>query len=460
MNQINHFIQNVLIIAVMAMILSGCKKFVEIDEPIDRITTSSVFSNDQSATSAVLGVYSQMMITLPYIFSGGTTIYAGLSADELDYTGTSADILGIRNNSITANNSIISTDHWQRAYTHIYQVNACMEGLDASNGVSAAVKQQLRGELKFLRAYMYYYLVNLFGDVPLQTSAEYQVNAVMSRSTVDDVYKQIVADLSDAKQLLGASYPSAGKARPNKYAAAALLARVYMHQQRWAEAEQEATGIIASGVYSIVSNLDNVFLANSIEAIWQLAPVFNGFNTTEGARFIPSGTAVKPTYILTTGLLNAFEMNDQRKTAWTKFNTISAQQFYYPTKYKVRMNATVTEYYMMLRLAELYLLRAEARAEQDKITEARGDLNIIRGRAGLVASTVNTKTALLDAIEKERRIELFAEWGHRWIDLKRRGRINMVMQGVKPNWQPHAALYPIPASQLVLNPLLVQNPGY
>lgn len=458
MNQYNHAIQCIMIIALMAM-MSGCKKFLDIGEPIDKITTTNVFGNDQSATSAVLGVYSQMMITLPYMFSGGTTIYAGLSADELKYTGTSANIVEINDNAIQPANSIIGTDHWQRAYTHIYHVNACLEGLAASENVSTEVKKQLTGELRFLRAYVYYYLVNLFGDVPLQLSSAYGVNAVMARTPSKAVYAQMIADLEFAKQNLSSSYPSAAKGRVNKPAASALLARIYLHEERWVDAENESSAVIGGG-YTLVANLNNVFLANSSEAIWQLVPVSNGFNTTEGARFIPSSTTTKPNYVLTNELLNAFEAGDQRKAAWTKQQTVAAVPYYYPFKYKVRMNATVTEHYMMLRLAEQYLIRAEARAQQDKIAEGRSDLNIIRSRAGLGANTAATKAALLTAIEKERRVELFAEWGHRWIDLKRMGKIDAVLQPVKAGWQSYKALYPIPDGQLSLNRGLRQNEGY
>jgi starch-binding outer membrane protein, SusD/RagB family len=460
MKVIIHFIQSMVIVLFFTMMVSGCKKFVEIDEPIDKITTTNVFSNDQSATSAVLGVYSQMMTTLPYIVSGGTTINAGMSADELTFTGTTADALSINSNTIVPTNGVMSLDLWQRAYFHVYHVNACLEGLNESTEVSIAAKKQLTGELKFLRAYIFYYLVNFFGDVPMPLTTVYGENALMPRTAEMDIYEQIVKDLAEAKQLLPVVYPSAGKGRVNRWAASALLARVYLHQRKWMEAEMESNAVISSGSYTMVSNLNNVFIANSTEAIWQLVPVVAGFNTTEAARLIPASATTKPTYVLATGLLNAFEAGDQRKSAWTAFNTISSVQYYYPNKYKVRMNTTVTEYYMMLRLAEQYLIRAEARAQQDKLTEAKADIGVIRARAGLANTTAVTKAALLNAIEQERRIELFAEWGHRWFDLKRTERTDAVMSVVKTGWQSYMSLYPIPQGQMNLNPLLRQNAGY
>lgn len=115
---------------------------------------------------------------------------------------------------------------------------------------------------------------------------------------------------------------------------------------------------------------------------------------------------------------------------------------------------------MVIRLAELYLIRAEARAKQNNITGSQEDLNRIRNRSGLANITANTLSLLLSAIEQERRIELMMEWGHRWLDLKRTGRVNGIISSLKSSWQPTDALYPIPKYELETNPFLVQNPGY
>ncbi len=448
-----------ILIAVAVITITGCKKLIDIPPPIDRITTETVFSNDQSAIAAIMGIYAQMNITTATIASGGTTIYAGLSADELDYTGTVADQLSINTNAVQPNNSLLGGDIWQRAYTHIYHINACIEGLKNSSSLTPALQQQLTAEAKFLRAFIYYYLVNFYGEVPLVKGTAYQENMLLPRAPVTNVYELIVEDLQQAKSVLPVGYTGTGKVRATKWAAGAMLARVYLHLQQWQLAEQETSVVISQSTFTLPV-LNNVFLSGSSEAIWQLQPVVNNFNTTEGNKFIPSSATAKPAYVLTQSLLNAFETGDQRKTAWTKFNTVSAQQWYYPFKYKVRTGSTVTEYYVMLRLAEQYLLRAEARAEQNKLDEAKADINILRARASLPVTTANTKDAILTAIEREKRVELFAEWGHRWFDLKRRGRAGMLLQGLKPGWQHHDTLYPIPQSQLERNPALTQNPGY
>ena len=115
----------------------------------------------------------------------------------------------------------------------------------------------------------------------------------------------------------------------------------------------------------------------------------------------------------------------------------------------------------MLRLAEQYLIRAEARARQGNIPGAQQDLNSIRNRAGLPNTTTSGPTEILEAIMEERQRELFTEGGHRWLDLKRTGRTTEVLAPLKPLWDPTDVLWPIPEDEIFNNSnLLPQNPGY
>jgi hypothetical protein len=348
---------------------------------------------------------------------------------------------------------------WKAPYSYIYQCNICIEGLQKSTGVSAGVKNRLTGEVQFVRALCYFYLVNLYGDVPLVLSSNAEVNAVLSRSSISDVYVQIVADLQAAGSLLS---NDGANTTPSSFAAKALLARVYLYKHDWSLAETTAAAVIASSKYSLQSDLNNVFKSNSTETIFQWAPVVAAINAPEGNIFIPSSAAVRPTYKMCTVLLDAFEPNDLRKTAWLKSVTLGGQTFYYPYKYKVYTSSRPTEYNIVLRLAEQYLIRAEARAQQSNIPGAVADINVIRTRAGLPAvSSAIGKDESLAAIEQERRIELFTEWGHRWFDLKRTNRADAVLSVVKgTNWQATDYLYPIPQSELQTDANLVQNPGY
>ena len=452
------------LIILVSIAISSCKRFVEIEPPINRITTETAFQSDQSAISAISGLYSNMMKSNLFLTNGGVSVYTGLSSDELFNTTSNNDNNALRNNNIQTTNGIILTQIWSFGYNLIYQTNAILEGLSSSNSLTPSLKQQLEGEAKFIRGLCHFYLTNLFGDIPLITSTDYEINAVMPRITQSQLYQQIVLDLKDAKNFLSTVYPSSGKVRPNKWTASALLARVYLYLKDWNNAEAEATTVINSGLYSLDPNLNNVFLANSKEAIFQLRPVNTSNAPGDANAFIPSSTSanVKPAFALTQFVTNAFDIGDLRTSSWIKSKVVSGQTYNYPFKYKIYSSTNApTEFNMVLRLAEQFIIRAEARAQQNNIMDAQLDLNIVRTRAGLPNTIANDKNSLLSAIEHERQVELFAEWGHRWFDLKRTGRADAILGIEKaPNWQFTDALYPIPFSELQFNPTLTQNPGY
>jgi hypothetical protein len=451
---------------IMAIMLlfpqSACKKLVGVPAPVNQVISDEVFKNDAPATAAITGIYSEMMATSNQFAAGATTFYTGLSSDELYYYSSSFRDEFLSNNITQSNHAIISQIFWDRPYKYIYIANLAVEKLNTATDVSEPVKKRLLGEARFIRAFCYFHLVNLFGDVPLITSSDYSANATMPRTVSGQVWQQVIDDLTEAEILLPAAYATTERTRPNKWTAAALLARAFLYNGKFAEAEQKATAVISAGVYSLVSSLNNVFLKNCPEAIWQLPPSNTLWNTWEAREMVPATASALPQYLVTAALRNAFELNDKRKTSWLASRVYAGQTLYYPYKYKVYGNgAPVTEYYMVLRLAEQYLIRAEARAHQNDIAGAQSDLNIIRSRAGLPATTAADKSALLAAIEQERRVELFAEWGHRWFDLKRTGRANDVLGILKPStWQPADILWPIPIGQLNANPFLTQNPGY
>lgn len=445
---------------------TSCKKLIEIDPPRDQTETEQVFLSNQSATSAMVGLYSQMMLTTTNLFNGAIPLHAGLAGDELVYNATTANVNEYYLNQITVENSLLRSRFWTSAYSYIYHANIIMEGLTRSLHVSDSVKKRLYGEAEVVRALNYFYLVNLFGDVPLVLSTDYRKNSLLPRAAIDKVYAQIITDLTDAKEKLTADYATAGRVRPNKWAAAALLARAYLYSGNYVAAEAEATSIIQNTTaYQLETNVNNVFLAPSKEAIWQIMPVATGSNTGDGATFIPTSATVRPTYSYRNEFIDAIPAADSRKAAWFKKNTVSGVDYYYPNKYKVRAAAPpYTEHTVVLRLAEQYLIRAEARANQNKLTggqSAAEDLNVIRLRAGLGVTSATSQVALLDAILAERRVELAGEFGHRWLDIKRAGKADAVLMPLKPaTWQSTDVLFPIPFAELQLNPFLTQNEGY
>jgi hypothetical protein len=337
-----------------------------------------------------------------------------------------------------------------------------MEGLKKSTGVNATLKKQLLGEVQFVRALCYHYLVNLFGDVPLALGTNADVNAMLSRAPVEQVYQQIVADLTDAIEELTDNNNL--HTTPTKYAAQALLARVYLYTRQWSKAAGMASVVINSDRFSMVRDLNKVFTHDSKEIIFQWVPLGERMNSGEGFIFVPASQK-QPTYALKNELLDAFEPGDLRRSKWVNPVIIGTTTYNYPFKYKlITSPPPAQEYNVVLRLAEQYLIRAEALAQQNQIESAVMDLNKIRDRAGLpgVATTISYDSCL-KRIEQERRVELFAEWGHRWFDLKRTNRVNAVMYANAEkvvNWSTEDQLYPIPITELQYAPNLTQNPGY
>jgi len=179
---------------------------------------------------------------------------------------------------------------------------------------------------------------------------------------------------------------------------------------------------------------------------------------------VSSGQGQTPVYLSSQTMAN-FELNDGRRQQWVDSVIAGGITYYYPCKYKsATLNAALTEYTMVLRLGEQYLVRAEARATSNNIAGAQSDLNTIRARAGLDPVYPVDPAALMTAIQRERQSELFTEWGNRWLDLKRTGKVDTVMQDVavakKTDWRPEWQYYPLPAYDIAQDPHLVQNPGY
>jgi hypothetical protein len=433
---------------------SSCKKFVEIGAPPTQIEFKDAFTTDASAQSTVLGLYSAFNSAPGTI--GPFTFFAGMSADDLQYNAFDAAYQEFATNALTNTNSN-AANIWSAGYAFIKNSNNVISGITSSASLTPALKNQLLGEAKFMRAFSYFYLVNLYGDIPMPLKDDYSAfeNAVLPRASTAAVYAQIIADLTEAQALLPAAYTGTFRGRINKYAATTLLARTYLYQQNYAAAEEQASQVISSTVYSLPAP-QSAFINTSNEVIWQIANV-NGFSTF-GANYV-TGATVIPGYSLNNETYQSFESADLRKTNWTAPKTLD-KTYNTITKYKVA-SGTGNEYNIVLRFAELYLIRAEARAQLNNLTGAKTDLDMVRTRAGLTGvSAALTQAGMLAAIEQERRTEFFGEWGHRWLDLKRTNRADAVLGALRPAWKPAAALFPIPQSQILLNGNLTQNPGY
>lgn len=458
---------NVLVIlffAVTLSFLSSCKKLLQVRQPDSRLPAQMVFANDATANSALVGIYITMYSDPTSFANGGVAslpALTGLSSDELKNNSLSdLDINYFEINDLQTDNIYVN-NLWTSLYKIIYQTNAVLEGLDASVTINSTKKRQLRGEALFVRGFCHFYLVNIFGDVPLITTSDYTSNSVIPRSPQLQVDIQVEKDLLEAETLLPESYISNLRIRPNQAVAQAMLARFYLYRKEWSKAETYATKVInRTSIYTLSNDLNTVFLSSSREAIWQLKPSDAAEFTNEGHSFSP--LTAPQNNVLSDTLVNSFQNIDKRRINWITM----AGTFSLPYKYKLFSLTGVpsTECSIVLRLAEQYLIRAESRANLGILTgsnSAISDLNQIRSRAGLPDTTATDLSGIMKITENERKLELFTEWGHRWFDLKRWNKATQALASLKPLWSATDMLYPIPQNEITKNPnLKPQNPGY
>ncbi len=448
---------------------SSCEDFVEVAPPNNKLVQQEVFGSNETAESAMTGIYNQLF-QASYIngSSSSITYLAGLSADNIkNIRTTNLDRLQYEESEIIADNDY-NLNLWSSAYNIIYMVNTFLEGVSGSEGISQELKIRLEGEARFIRAFTYFHLTNVYGDLPLLLTSNYRENELASRIPQSEVYNQVLDDLLISSELLSDDQEITERTQVNSYTVKAFLARFYLYMEEWEMAEELSSEVIGNTAdFEILDELNQVFLANSREAIWQLSPIGRGGNTqtNEGNLFIHSD--LLPFFVsnaLRADFLELFDETDKRVLNWVGFNDLLQEHYVYKYKIWLSNELPVSEYSMVLRLSEQYLIRAEARAQQNNLTGAIGDIDVIRSRAGvdLIANTAPNmnQTELLNKILEERRMEFFAEWGHRWFDLKRTGRMGEILGNDKPLWEETDLLFPIPAEERMKNPNLTQNPGY
>ncbi|MBB2148122.1 RagB/SusD family nutrient uptake outer membrane protein [Pedobacter gandavensis] len=489
------YIKCLLLLAVVFSV--ACKKLVDIDEPIDTVTSVKIFNSDDQASQTLAGLYSQMVGTdgAPLLTFGGASIYGGLASDELvpsnpvDYSEENEFFT----NSILIGNTQSENVLWTAAYKTIYAANAILDGEQASTSAqfTPGKRNELKASAKFIRAFGFFYLTNFYGEIPLPLSSKYSETIKLTRVSQQAVYEQIIKDLTEAIALFPQSTASSTvKSKANQLSAEALLARTYLYAKNWEQAALHANNVMNSGQFSL-GTLANTFEKNSTETIFELnvnrsiltgrlnetvylAPYLSLYLLPEADQEIfldPSAYAefqpyLVPLFYLNENLVNAFESGDQRKTTWVNYNgsptdaPYNGKKYYFSNKYPNDEQERTS--YIVIRLAEMYLIRAEALAMQNKTDLALADLNKIRNRAGLGNSLATDQSSILVAIAQERRSELFTEWGHRFFDLKRTGKAisELAKTPEKSAINTNKLLFPIPSKEIIANPRLTQNPGY
>lgn len=452
------FIYTILAILLLQVSLS-CEKMLEVDVPENQIPTESVFETVQTANAALAELYAGLWNSSP-LAGNQTGRLLGSYTDDLTYYGTNSTtgLYDIFQNQQIDSNAAIST-YWTSAYRLVYVSNAILEGTEKSSTIPATEKQRIKGEALLVRSILFFYLQQIFGDIPYPISTDYQINQSLPKIQSSEVLNRLENDLNTSISLLADTYRSTERVIPNRKVAELMLAKIYMIQSRWNNAETLLRTITQSSLYQPENDLSKVFTKNGSHILWQLKPKNNGDATQEVTAYYFTGAAPS-NYALSQNLVNIFTSGDQRKNQWMATVTVGQNTWYRPAKYKALTNNT-SEYSIIFRLEEVYLLLAETLAEQDKSAEALPYLNATRQRATLPALLMPiSKQTLLNEIILEDRKEFFTEMGHRFFDLKRMNRLNDLLP-IKANWKSYNILWPLPQKELLLNPNLnPQNTGY
>lgn len=492
--------------ALLMLSFSACKKWVDYNPREDfRITELDYLRSESDYRTMAVSVYT------PLQWLNQQVPVADIASDNSVAGGENAsDVLSLQqidDFTLTPNNSTL-TELWQSAYEGINRANYMHQYRDknpAGNNIGFAGKNALYGEVYFLRAYYYFQLVRMFGDVPLFTEKRLGLSESKSlkRSPKADVYKAIEADLNTAIAALPAVQVEKG--RITKYAAQALMGKVLIYQNKFDAAAPVLESIINSNAFSLVPNFASIFLSsgeNGPESVFEIqysntSPYYNwgAVNRGQGNYSIQqngvrglSGTGAMPyapgwsTNLPTQNLAAAYSAGDQRKDA-TLFD-VEAYKIANPTlnvtyqvapykntglynhKYLPRKGETSGQIelnylnnFRTIRYAEVLLLAAEAfnRSSAPDDAKARGYLNQVRQRAfGNTSNNSNASgTALRQAIWDERRLELAME-GDRFFDLVRTGQAASKLNGFIVGKH---EVFPIPQTEIAVSGL-TQNPGY
>lgn len=452
----------IIVLLTAASTFISCKKFLTID-PINAVSDENPIFDKTSSETALRGVYRQLASS-GYYGEGYVTLGYFPSGDIKNLTtGGAANLVNV---NFRADDTNFNTA-WSAIYITINRANNVISKVPKVQDplLTQQLKDQYVGEAKFIRALAYFDLARAWGGVQivLEPTTSLENRREVKRSTLDETYAQVLKDLEDAEQLLPNTL---NRIRATKRTVWALRARLHLYKKEWALAEEYATKLInLSTDYTLIKPYSAWFAGNAVgtsESVFELE--YSAINPsairaqmqhpTNGGtyRYAPNDRFVQ--------LLNDPTISGGRKALIGSVTqggtTIWFGNLYY------RLPATDPAY--IFRIAEFYLIRAEARAHLDNLSATTGalfDLNKVRERAEILPSTAVTQADILLAIENERRVE-FAFEAHRWFDLARTGRAKAVLEALDQNThvEDYEYLFPIPITQIQLDHSLDPNPGY
>jgi starch-binding outer membrane protein, SusD/RagB family len=430
----------------------SCKKFLEV-EPVDSVSDGQTIVDKTSAETATRGLYRALSADGYYGLTFQSIGY--LSGDNVQWTGSQSIIQQFISHNVRADNANIASA-WSAIYATINRANHIIAKVPNVTDplLTQTLRNQLTGEAYFVRALAYFDLARTWGGVqlaltPTSSAAD---KAGITRSSLAETSAQVLSDLTAAEPLLP---ESTNRVRATKKTVWALRARYHLYQKEWALAETYATRLLGDAAsYQLVKPYSAFFAGNVVatqESVFELSysSTYTNGHRNQWQPPANNGTRQWAPNDAFIALVNDATVGGNRSTLVAK----TSQGLWYGNLY-YRSPATDPAY--VLRIAEQYLIRAEARAQQPgKLTDALTDLNAVRNRAGLTNSTAVTQNDILLAIENERRIE-FAFEPHRWFDLVRTDRAAAVL-GVtdKNKW-----VLPVPANEVLIDVALKQNFSY
>jgi len=437
---------------------TSCEKFLD-REPLSQVTKDSYFNSETNANAAVVGMYRSMLSSFGY--GQSMIIVPEFSAQHVSHSGQFAEYENFATYNVQTINPW-TANMWKSIYATINAANNIIAGVTEMDDaiISEESKNKFVGEAKFVRALEYFFLVRAFGRVPLETMpTEEGDDLATPQATVEEIYTQITADLTDAVSLLtdGTGDVSTAKGRASQLAAKALLAKVYLYQASfsndYSQAATLAKEVIDDERFSLVQDYGSIWGAeNTAEAIFELQfdeQVTNALaavgNDNASMLFFAKGTIP----------FELYEETDKRRDVTVKLG--SSDRYYIG---KLPNNAPATQNVPLIRLAEVYLIHAEAQARTDNAVSmaSYASLEKVQARAGVVKpiETYVNLDAYIRAIQEEKERELLFE-GETWFDYCRTGLALEKYEGLE---SADYFLYPIPESQRGLNPSLDQNDGY
>jgi len=481
------YMKYILMVIFSGFLLNSCTKDFLETEPYENLSTAVAISSVDDATVALMGAYSALQSSNYY--GRNFVVTPDVASDNVKVSPeNSGRFLSEYNYSMIATSGNPRT-FWNIAYDAIDRTNHIIEIIPSLESGDAADRNQILGEALAIRALVHFDLVRYFAQPYNLSDNSAADNAngsgghlgvpyikiseigTPSRNTVAEVYTEIVADLQEAISLMASTNTTSG--RFSGIGAKALLAKVYLYMEDWANTKQMAADVINSGVYSLVptaSYISSWGLEYSTESVLSLAMSIVDYRQTNalGYIYLESGYG---DLVATADLMDLYEADDVRGYDENNLDADGVSGWFklvsgavYINKYPGRDGTDGLDNTPILRLSEMYLIRAEAQAELGETTAAVADLDLIRqrGNPSATATTV-AGAALIDEILLERQKDLAFEGNRLW-DLTRRKRsVVRVDHTLENGTTPYPNVrfaYPIPQRELDANPNMVQNKGY